>query len=125
MDVFARIAEEKIKEAIKRGELDHLPGMGEPLNLKDDLPGLSPELKMGYRMLKNAGYVPEEIDQLRREMVTLEDLIAGIHDEGQKNDARKKLNQKKLRFHELVKRRNLHSNSKFGSYAHKIYDLFS
>lgn len=36
-----RIVEDKIKEAIKNGEFDNLPGKGKPLNLKEDLQGLS------------------------------------------------------------------------------------
>jgi hypothetical protein len=32
MDIFARIVEEKIQEAIKNKEFENLPGMGKPLN---------------------------------------------------------------------------------------------
>lgn len=54
------IAERKIAEAIANGELDDLPGAGKPLELDDD--ALIPEdLRMAYRILKNAGYAPEEI----------------------------------------------------------------
>lgn len=123
MDILARIAEDKIKEAIKNGELDNLAGMGKPLEIKDDLPGLSPELKMGYRLLKNAGFVPEEVGQLEKELVTLEDLLACCNEEKEKEQIRQKLTQKKLRFDQLMKKRKLQSNSKFGSYAQKIYDL--
>jgi hypothetical protein len=54
------IAERVIQEAIARGELDDLPGAGRPLELDDD--ALVPEeLRLAYRILKNAGYVPEEV----------------------------------------------------------------
>lgn len=57
------IVESKIAEAIARGEFDHLPGAGKPLELDDDL--LVPEdLRAAYRILKNAGYVPPEIEKL-------------------------------------------------------------
>jgi hypothetical protein len=36
MLLFELIAEQKIREAIERGELDHLPGQGRPLDLTDD-----------------------------------------------------------------------------------------
>jgi hypothetical protein len=62
-----RIAEEKIREAAQRGEFDHLPGAGKPLPDEDDLALVPPELRMAYRVLKNAGYVPEEV-RLRREI---------------------------------------------------------
>jgi hypothetical protein len=53
------LAEKKIAEAIERGELDHLPGAGKPLELDDD--ALVPEdLRMAHRILKNAGFVPQE-----------------------------------------------------------------
>jgi len=57
------IAEQRIAEAIARGELDDLPGAGEPLDLSDD--ALIPEeLRLAYRILKNAGYVPPEVETL-------------------------------------------------------------
>jgi hypothetical protein len=57
------IAEQRIAEAIVRGELDDLPGAGRPLDLSDDT--LIPEeLRLAYRILKNAGYVPPEVETL-------------------------------------------------------------
>src|SRR5438874_13315278 len=58
------LAERRIEEAIARGELDDLPGAGRPLELDDDR--LVPEeLRAAYRMLKNAGYVPPDVEDLR------------------------------------------------------------
>jgi hypothetical protein len=64
--MFDEIAERKIAEAIARGELDDLPGAGRPLELDDDrlIPG---ELRMAYRILKNAGYAPAEVQALAPE----------------------------------------------------------
>ena len=70
---FERIAEQRIVEAIARGELDNLPGAGAPLDLDDDAL-IPPELRLAYRVLKNAGYVPEEV-RLRREITDLESLL--------------------------------------------------
>jgi hypothetical protein len=56
------LAEKKIAEAIERGELDALPGAGRPLDLEDD--ALVPEeLRMAYRILKNAGFVPPDVPE--------------------------------------------------------------
>lgn len=64
MLLFDQIAERKIAEAIGRGELSDLPGEGRPLTLDDD--ALIPEdLRMAYRILKNAGFVPPEVEVLR------------------------------------------------------------
>jgi len=68
------IAERKIAEAIERGELDDLPGAGRPLELDDD--ALVPEdLRLAYRILKNAGFVPAEVGALN-EIAQLERLLA-------------------------------------------------
>ncbi len=67
------IAEAKIRQAIERGDLDDLPGAGKPLVLEDDR--LVPdELRMAYRILRNAGYVPDEV-RLRRDIRDLEQLM--------------------------------------------------
>ena len=55
------LAEQRIREAQERGEFDNLPGAGAPLALDDD--ALVPEeLRAAYRILKNAGYVPPELE---------------------------------------------------------------
>ncbi|HXF47069.1 MAG TPA: DnaJ family domain-containing protein [Burkholderiaceae bacterium] len=58
---FAAIVERRIAEAIARGEFDHLPGAGKPLALDDD-PLVPDELRVAYRILKNAGFVPPELE---------------------------------------------------------------
>ena len=63
----------RIERAIERGELAGLPGQGRPLALDDDA-CVAPELRLAYRILKNAGFVPEEIE-LRREITSLAVLI--------------------------------------------------
>jgi hypothetical protein len=63
--VLEFLAERKIAEAIANGELDNLPGEGRPLDLEDD--ALVPEdLRLAYRILKNAGFVPAELDALKQ-----------------------------------------------------------
>jgi hypothetical protein len=65
------IAERVIQEAIARGELDDLPGTGRPLELDDD--ALVPEeLRLAYRILKNAGYVPEEVRTAAKKLSLLD-----------------------------------------------------
>ena len=74
MSCLDELAERRIAEAIERGELDDLPGQGCPLELDDD--ALVPaELRVAYRILRNAGYVPPEVECLR-EIGELERLIA-------------------------------------------------
>ncbi|MBS1137863.1 MAG: hypothetical protein H6R11_1817 [Proteobacteria bacterium] len=64
MALLDQIVEDRIQVALARGELDHLPGSGRPLQLDDD--SMVPEhLRMGLRILRNAGMVPPEIESLR------------------------------------------------------------
>jgi hypothetical protein len=57
------LVERRIQAAVARGEFDNLPGAGRPLALDDDK--LVPEeLRVAYRLLKNAGYVPPEMAQI-------------------------------------------------------------
>ena len=73
MWLIDRMAEQRIQEAIAKGELDDLPGAGRPLPLEDDL--LVPEeLRADYRLLKNAGYIPPEL-AWRREIQDLRQLL--------------------------------------------------
>ena len=55
------IAERKIAEAVAQGEFDDLPGAGKPLDLEED-PLIPEELRMANRILKNAGFVPREVE---------------------------------------------------------------
>jgi Domain of unknown function (DUF1992) len=69
------LVEQKLLEAVSRGEFDDLPGAGRPLDLDDD--ALVPEdLRLAYRMLKNAGFVPPEVEALN-EIAALERLAIG------------------------------------------------
>jgi DnaJ homologue, subfamily C, member 28, conserved domain len=62
---FHRNADEKINEAIAKGEFDNLPGKGRPLDL--DAYFATPEhLRVGYFILKNADIIPEEIELLKQ-----------------------------------------------------------
>ncbi|KDM29471.1 hypothetical protein AE02_02230 [Klebsiella variicola] len=69
-------AERHILDAQTKGEFDNLSGSGEPLTLDDDS-HVPAELRAGYRLLKNAGCLPPELEQ-RREAVALADLLKGV-----------------------------------------------
>ena len=88
--ILDKIADEKIREAIERGEFDDLPGKGRPLNLEDDS-HLPQDLRLAYKILKNADCLPPELE-LRKEIRTTEALLAGIQDTQEKYRQMKKLN---------------------------------
>ncbi|OOR06762.1 hypothetical protein BW900_11090 [Bacillus mycoides] len=96
MDVFLNIAEEKIRQAIRNGDLDHIPGKGKPLQL-EDLSMVPPELRMSYKILKNAGMIPPEME-LQKDILKIEDLIACCYDEVERKELQEELTAKTLRF---------------------------
>jgi hypothetical protein len=85
-----RLAEERIREAMDRGEFDDLPGCGEPLELENDS-HLPEDLRIAHKILKNADCLPPEL-QLRKEIHTTQQLLAGIADTQQKYKQLQKLN---------------------------------
>jgi hypothetical protein len=87
---YHKLIEEKIQDAIRRGEFDNLPGRGEPLELEDDS-HLPDDLRIAYNILKNADCLPPEL-QLRKDIRQTEELLAGIQDTREKYRQLKKLN---------------------------------
>jgi hypothetical protein len=69
------LAEKKLLEAVSRGEFDDLPGAGRPLDLDHD-PLVPEDLRLAYRILKNAGFVPPEVEALN-EIAALERIAMG------------------------------------------------
>ena len=117
MDIFAKIAEQKIREAIEQGEFDNLSGRGKPLNLSDES-WVPEDLRMAYKILKNAGCLPAELE-LRKEVMNLRDLINTIDDDKERLKKIRELNFKLLKLNELRKRPISLEN--FPEYEDKIY----
>jgi hypothetical protein len=66
LDAFpglAALVERRLEEAAANGELSGLPGEGRPLQLDDDAM-VPPELRVAYRIVKNAGVLPPELADL-------------------------------------------------------------
>jgi hypothetical protein len=75
---ISKIAEARMVEAIERGELDNLAGGGKPLRLDDDR-AVPEELRLAYRILKNAGCLPRELEW-RREIADIRQLMGDSPD---------------------------------------------
>lgn len=84
------LAEQRIAAALARGEFEDLPGAGAPLDLDDD-PLVPEDLRVAYRVLKNAGFVPPEVDCLR-EIAALERLVDDTQEGEQRRRAAARLN---------------------------------
>ncbi|WP_300160963.1 DnaJ family domain-containing protein [Solidesulfovibrio sp.] len=90
LQVFAWIAERRIEEAMRQGAFDDLEGKGKKIVFEDD--SMIPEdLRMAYKILKNAGYVPEELLE-EKEIVTATELLAAATDEQERYRQMQKLN---------------------------------
>ncbi|MGM7683131.1 DUF1992 domain-containing protein [Cytobacillus sp. Hm23] len=120
MDIVSIIAEDKIKRAYSDGDFKHLPGEGKPLVL-EDLSHIPEHLRMSYKMLKNAGMM-QEADELKKEMMTIEQLIASTQNEDDKIKLTNRLNEKMIRFNQLMEKRTVSSNSSaFKQYQQQIH----
>jgi hypothetical protein len=85
------IAERKIEEYIRNGKGPDLSHWKDRPLPPEDMGHVPPDLRMAYKLLKNAGYVPEEV-ALQKEIVRTEDLLANCRDEKEKVRQMKKLN---------------------------------
>ena len=120
MDSLRLIAERKITQAIKEGTLNTEGWKGRPLPMEDDhlIPA---DLKMAYKMLKNAGFVPPEIEA-KKKIHKLEEMIAQTEDEHMRIKQLKKLDLLLLKLNVQMNRPiNLEENKKYhGKVVEKI-----
>jgi hypothetical protein len=90
VEYLHRIVEERIQKAQEEGLFDNLPGKGKPLDLDDD--SFVPEdLRLTYKILKNAKCLPIEME-LRKEIFSLRQLLNASIDSETGRELRRKLN---------------------------------
>jgi hypothetical protein len=87
---FEKIIEERILQAQRRGDFENLPGSGRPLQIEDDR-HIPEDLRLAYKILKNAGCVPPEIE-LKKEILQTRDLLTAMEDTAQKYRTLTRLN---------------------------------
>jgi len=116
MQAFAILAERLIIEAQQHGAFDDLPGKGKPLSM-EDLSGVPEELRMGYKLLKNAGYLPPEL-----ELISLREPLDRCSDEEERKILKKRLTEKQLHY-QLLSERNRY-NPAFSAYREKLEGRF-
>lgn len=79
MSIIDDLAEKHILQAIAKGELDNLPGQGKPLEIDDDS-HVPPHLRAAYRILKNSGFLPPELED-RKRALELVDLLKTVEED--------------------------------------------
>jgi hypothetical protein len=108
-------AERHIQDAQKKGDFENLPGSGEPLVLEDDS-HIPEELRAGYRLLKNAGCLPPELEA-RKEALALNDLLKGVRkDEPQYQEISRRLALLELK----LRQAGLSTDFLQGEYSEKL-----
>ena len=70
------IIKQWVQKVESTGEVHNLPGFGEPLKFEDGFLETPSELRMVYKILKNDGYEPAEIELLQRHAALREQLDA-------------------------------------------------
>ena len=108
-------AERPIIDAQRKGEFEDLRGAGQPLVLDDDS-HVPDELRAGYRLLKNAGCLPPELEQ-RKEAIQLLDLLKGLRqDDPQYQEVSRRLSLLELK----LRQSGLSTEFLRGEYADKL-----
>jgi hypothetical protein len=95
-----KLIEEKIREAMEKGEFDNLPGKGKPLDL-DAYFATPADLRLGYSVLKSAGCLPIEVE-LQNEIESLKARLDVCDDERERHALRKEIDGKTLKLNLLM-----------------------
>ncbi|WP_116475496.1 DnaJ family domain-containing protein [Zobellella maritima] len=93
MWLIDKLAEQAIDKARREGQLDNLPGEGKPQQLEDDSQ-VPEQLRAGYRLLKNGGFLPPELEA-RKEYLALHELLETV-EAPQKAELQRRLRQLEL-----------------------------
>jgi hypothetical protein len=118
MEFFYRIAERRIIEAIANGEFDNLEGKGKPIDFEDES-WIPEDLRMAYRILKNAGCIPPELE-FRNEVVNMCSLMNTTDDDKERIKKLRELNFKLLKLN-LTRKKPLNFED-FPEYEGKLVD---
>ena len=87
---FEKIVEERIKEAILKGDFKNLENAGKPLVFEEDS-HIPEDLRIAYKILKNANCLPPELE-VKKEIRQTEELLDGMSDTKERYKTLKKLN---------------------------------
>ncbi len=97
-----KLIEKMIREAMEKGEFDNLQGRGEPIDLTEYF--AAPEdVRLGYKLLKDANIIPEELELLR-EVEALKTELAETAGEEEKRRIRRAIDDRLLKYNLLKDR---------------------
>jgi Domain of unknown function (DUF1992) len=103
VEALQLLAESRIRAAMADGEFDNLPGRGRPLEF-EDLSGVPADLRMGFKLLRNSGCLPPELEA-RKEVARLGGLVAATGNREERARLSSLRAEAELRYQLLVERR--------------------
>jgi hypothetical protein len=90
MSAVDDVIKQWVQRAEQSGALEDNPSHGKPLNMNDGYLDTPEEVRMTYKILKNAGYVPAEVQALK-DLAALREALNDCTDEQEKRDLRVKI----------------------------------
>jgi hypothetical protein len=87
--------EEIIRAARERGEFDTLRGRGKPLDHSEYF-NQPEELRIAHHILRNAGFVPEQVE-LRREIGELQERLCASEDAGERERLLREIERRRIK----------------------------
>jgi hypothetical protein len=90
-----KAVEEMIREAQERGDFDNLPGRGKPLDHSAYF-SQPEELRLARHVLRNAGFVPEQVELLR-EIGELREQFRACKDEAERNRLLREIERRRIK----------------------------
>ncbi len=79
-----------VQKVEQTGEIRNTPGFGEPFKFEDGYLETPTELRMAYKILKDAGYVPAEIEMVQR-LAALREQLGATQGEQQQRELKIKI----------------------------------
>ena len=120
MWLIDQLVEQHVSEAQKNGDFDNLAGSGKKLTLDDDS-HVPPELRAAYRLMKNSGFLPPELE-MRREAIELKELLAGVDS----SDKHYQTHSKRLALLEIkLRQAGLSTDFLHSDYGYQLSQRFS
>lgn len=99
---FEKLVEQKIQEAMARGDFDNLPGRGQPIDLTAyfDTPE---DVRAAYALLKNARLVPREVEILQ-EIAALKEQLSTASTAEQKRKIGRRIQELHIQYTVMLER---------------------
>ena len=102
LTIVETIAEQRIREAMERGDFENLPGRGKPIDLSDYFKS-PPHLRVVHHLLKNYGITPQEVE-LNKEISELKNMLSHTKVKTDKIRLLKQISSKSLQLQIMLER---------------------